>query len=153
MAMYLTRFSYTPETWARMIENPEDRREAARSYIESVAESSMASGTPSESMMVGICGRRLITYRWRPSHWRSAQEARSAPWRPLSFSASRIRSKPWKRRSRYAIVHRQHRRRPTASHPRRDERFALLVPAQAFCELRQRHDRLSFRQIQGLSDR
>lgn len=36
MAMYLTRFSYTPETWARMIENPEDRREAARSYIESV---------------------------------------------------------------------------------------------------------------------
>src|SRR3990170_2684587 len=36
MAMYLTRFSYTPETWARLIENPEDRREAARSYIESV---------------------------------------------------------------------------------------------------------------------
>ena len=36
MAMYLTRFSYTPETWARMIENPEDRREAARSYMESV---------------------------------------------------------------------------------------------------------------------
>ncbi|WP_411756294.1 GYD domain-containing protein, partial [Sinorhizobium meliloti] len=36
MAMYLTRFSYTPETWARMIENPEDRREAARAYIESV---------------------------------------------------------------------------------------------------------------------
>lgn len=36
MAMFLTRFSYTPETWARMIEKPEDRREAARSYIESV---------------------------------------------------------------------------------------------------------------------
>jgi len=36
MAMYLTRFSYTPDTWARMIENPEDRREAARRYIESV---------------------------------------------------------------------------------------------------------------------
>ncbi len=34
MAMYLTRFSYTPETWARMIENPEDRREAARAYME-----------------------------------------------------------------------------------------------------------------------
>jgi len=34
--MYLTRFSYTPETWARLAENPEDRREAARSYIESV---------------------------------------------------------------------------------------------------------------------
>ncbi len=34
--MYLTRFSYTPEAWARMTENPEDRREAARAYIESV---------------------------------------------------------------------------------------------------------------------
>ncbi|RWF73020.1 MAG: GYD family protein, partial [Mesorhizobium sp.] len=30
MPMYLSRFSYTPETWARLIENPEDRREAAR---------------------------------------------------------------------------------------------------------------------------
>ena len=36
MALYLTRFSYTPETWARMAGNPEDRREAARTYIESV---------------------------------------------------------------------------------------------------------------------
>ncbi|MGX9575126.1 MAG: GYD family protein, partial [Mesorhizobium sp.] len=24
MPMYLTQFSYTPETWARLIENPED---------------------------------------------------------------------------------------------------------------------------------
>jgi uncharacterized protein with GYD domain len=36
MALYLTRFSYTPETWARLTQNPEDRREAARAYIESV---------------------------------------------------------------------------------------------------------------------
>ncbi len=36
MAMYLTRFSYTPETWARMIEHPEDRRIAATTYIEAV---------------------------------------------------------------------------------------------------------------------
>ena len=36
MALYLTRFSYTPETWARLAANPEDRREAARLYIESV---------------------------------------------------------------------------------------------------------------------
>jgi uncharacterized protein with GYD domain len=33
--MYLTRFSYTPETWKRMIANPEDRRKAATAYIES----------------------------------------------------------------------------------------------------------------------
>ena len=36
MALYLTRFSYTPETWARLIQNPEDRRKAAKTYIESV---------------------------------------------------------------------------------------------------------------------
>jgi len=36
MALYLTRFSYTPETWARLIQHPEDRREAATQYIESV---------------------------------------------------------------------------------------------------------------------
>ncbi|HJR60897.1 MAG TPA: GYD domain-containing protein [Vicinamibacterales bacterium] len=36
MPFYLTRFSYTPETWARLIEKPEDRRAAAQQYIESV---------------------------------------------------------------------------------------------------------------------
>jgi uncharacterized protein with GYD domain len=36
MALYLTQFSYMPETWARLSKNPEDRREAARKYIESV---------------------------------------------------------------------------------------------------------------------
>jgi len=36
MALYLTRFSYTPETWARLSKNPEDRRAAAQKYIEAV---------------------------------------------------------------------------------------------------------------------
>ena len=36
MPLYLTKFSYTPETWARLISHPEDRRKAAQSYIESV---------------------------------------------------------------------------------------------------------------------
>ena len=36
MPLYLSKFSYTPETWANLIANPEDRREAARTYIESV---------------------------------------------------------------------------------------------------------------------
>ena len=36
MPLYLSRFSYTPETWARLIANPEDRRTAATQYIESV---------------------------------------------------------------------------------------------------------------------
>src|SRR3954454_6778242 len=36
MPLYLSRFSYTPAAWARLIENPEDRRKAAQEYIESV---------------------------------------------------------------------------------------------------------------------
>ena len=36
MPLYLSRFSYTSETWARLIGNPEDRRAAAESYIGSV---------------------------------------------------------------------------------------------------------------------
>ena len=36
MPMYLTRFSYTPETWARLVKNPED---------------------------LGCCGRNLILVR------------------------------------------------------------------------------------------
>lgn len=36
MPLYLTKFSYTPETWKRLISNPEDRRAAVQTYIESV---------------------------------------------------------------------------------------------------------------------
>ena len=36
MPFYLTKFSYTPETWAKLVKNPEDRRKAATQYIESV---------------------------------------------------------------------------------------------------------------------
>jgi len=36
MPVYLSKFSYTPETWAKLIKNPEDRRVAAQEYIESV---------------------------------------------------------------------------------------------------------------------
>jgi uncharacterized protein with GYD domain len=36
MSFYLTQFSYTPETWAKLIKNPEDRRAAAQKYIETV---------------------------------------------------------------------------------------------------------------------
>jgi uncharacterized protein with GYD domain len=36
MPLYLTKFSYTPATWAKMIRNPEDRRLAAKQYIEAV---------------------------------------------------------------------------------------------------------------------
>jgi uncharacterized protein with GYD domain len=36
MPLYLTTFSHTPETWTRLMANPEDRRKAAQSYLESV---------------------------------------------------------------------------------------------------------------------
>ena len=36
MPLYLSKFSYTPKAWARLIRNPEDRRKAAEAYIESV---------------------------------------------------------------------------------------------------------------------
>jgi uncharacterized protein with GYD domain len=36
MPLYLSKFSYTPETWARLIAKPEDRRQAAQKYIEAV---------------------------------------------------------------------------------------------------------------------
>jgi uncharacterized protein with GYD domain len=36
MPLYLTKFSYTAETWARLTGHPEDRRKAAQAYIESV---------------------------------------------------------------------------------------------------------------------
>jgi len=36
MPLYLTRFSYTPATWAKLISHPEDRRAAATEYIEAV---------------------------------------------------------------------------------------------------------------------
>ena len=34
MALYLLRFSYTPESWRALIEQPEDRREAIRHALE-----------------------------------------------------------------------------------------------------------------------
>ena len=36
MPLYLSKFGYTPEAWARLIRTPEDRRKAAQEYIESV---------------------------------------------------------------------------------------------------------------------
>ena len=36
MPLYLSKFGYTPETWARLMGNPEEGREAAQSFIESV---------------------------------------------------------------------------------------------------------------------
>ena len=36
MPLYLTKFSYTAETWARLAQKPEDRRDAARAYVEKI---------------------------------------------------------------------------------------------------------------------
>jgi uncharacterized protein with GYD domain len=36
MPVYLMRFSLTREAWSRLIQNPEDRRDTAREYVEEV---------------------------------------------------------------------------------------------------------------------
>jgi uncharacterized protein with GYD domain len=36
MPLYLTRTTYTPEMWAKMVEHPEDRRVAVRELAESL---------------------------------------------------------------------------------------------------------------------
>ena len=36
MPLYLAKFSYTAETWARLAQKPEDRRDAARAYVEKI---------------------------------------------------------------------------------------------------------------------
>jgi uncharacterized protein with GYD domain len=76
MAMYLTRFSYTPETWARLIESPEDRREAARAYIESVGGKLHGFWYAFGKHDGWNCGRHRTTYRWPPSRSRLVQVAR-----------------------------------------------------------------------------
>ena len=72
MALYLSKFSYTPETWARMIRQPEDRRKAAESYIESVGgrlhgavarlRTGPGGGVPGGPLRIGhVRGRRRLT--------------------------------------------------------------------------------------------
>jgi uncharacterized protein with GYD domain len=36
MPLYLTRTTYTPDSWAKMVANPEDRREAIGALAESI---------------------------------------------------------------------------------------------------------------------
>jgi uncharacterized protein with GYD domain len=36
MPLYLTKFSYTPEAWAKLIKEPEDRRETLGPLLEAV---------------------------------------------------------------------------------------------------------------------
>jgi uncharacterized protein with GYD domain len=76
MPLYLTRFSYTPETWAKLIKNPEDRRAAAQEYIEGVGGKLhgfwYAFGDHDDT----IYGRRRITSRWPPRRSPSAPAER-----------------------------------------------------------------------------
>ncbi len=64
MAFYLVRFSYTPETWSKLMQNPEDRRDAARAYIEQVGAPYTAFGTTSANTMATRSSRRPTTPRW-----------------------------------------------------------------------------------------
>jgi hypothetical protein len=76
MPLYLSKFSYTPETWTRLMANPEDRREAARSYIESVGGKLHGFWYAFGSHDGYNLGKRRTTCRWRRSRWRSREGAR-----------------------------------------------------------------------------
>ena len=77
MPFYLTRFSYTPATWPKLIKNPEDRRAAAKQYIEAV-------GGKMHGFWYALgdhdahttCGKLRITSRWQPRRSRSAPAER-----------------------------------------------------------------------------
>ena len=64
MAFYLMRFSYTPETWSKLIQNPEDRRDAARAYIEQVGAPYTAFGMALANTTATRSTRRQTTSRW-----------------------------------------------------------------------------------------
>ena len=51
MPLYLSRFSYTPETWARLIGNPEDAERPLTCTSSRSVGSSTGSGTPSAHTM------------------------------------------------------------------------------------------------------
>jgi hypothetical protein len=61
MPLYLSKFSYTPETWARLIRNPDDRRKAAQLYIESAGGKLTDSSMPLALMTATIYGKPQTT--------------------------------------------------------------------------------------------
>ena len=72
MPLYLTKFSYTPATWAKLIKNPEDRRAAAEEYIKEVG-GKLQGFWYAFGDHDGYTYRRLrTTSRWQPRHSRSA---------------------------------------------------------------------------------
>ncbi|CAN5892025.1 hypothetical protein BH24CHL4_BH24CHL4_25910 [soil metagenome] len=73
MPFYLTRFSYTPETWAKLIQNPEDRRAAATQYIEAVGGKLHGFWYAFGDHDAYNSGRLRITSRWPPRQSQSAE--------------------------------------------------------------------------------
>ena len=78
MPFYLTRFSYTPATWAKLIKNPEDRRAAAKQYIEAVGGKAawvlVCLRRSRRLQLVGGAGQRLDgSHGDRDQRWRSAE--------------------------------------------------------------------------------
>ena len=73
MPMFVTRFSYTPETWARLREHPEDRSEAARESIEA-AGGKLHGFWYALGEFDGITrGRHRAGSRWQAPWWRLLQ--------------------------------------------------------------------------------
>ena len=77
MPLYLTRFS-TSATWAKLIKNPEDRREEPNNTSSPSAGNCTDSGTLSVTTTDTICGRLPTTSRWQPRRSQLAPAERSA---------------------------------------------------------------------------
>ena len=74
MPLYLTRFSYTPATWAKkLIKKPEDRRAAAKKNIEVGRRQAarLLVRVRRSRQPIQSCGRLRITSRWPPQRSRS----------------------------------------------------------------------------------
>src|SRR5690606_34848835 len=83
MPLYLTRFSYTPATWAKLIEHPEDRRNAATQYIEAVGGKLHGFWYAFGEHDAYTRTRHQITSPWPPTRSRSVPVEPSVPSRLL----------------------------------------------------------------------
>ena len=86
MTTYLMRFSLTPETWEKLVQNPEDRRDSARAYAEQVG-GSLVGFWYGFGKSTGMRSSRCPTTRpWPASRLPSRRAALSPRLRPRCSS-------------------------------------------------------------------
>ena len=84
MPLYLSRFSYTPETWARLIGTQKTVEKAAQTYIESVGGKLHGFWYAFGEHRLTPFGRPPTTWPWPRSRSRSAAVRSAHSRRPSS---------------------------------------------------------------------